>query len=118
MNEVLNTFLSAGDSAMSKQHLRQPGFTRGACGPFSKDKKVMQNLNYVALLKNLPKGTAADKVLPDIDFNIAENPKYDRYQPGLASMIYNFFDKKTSGVAAKSEIILNQELTEANYQKI
>ena len=33
-------------------------------------------------------------------------------------MIYNFFDKKTSGVAVKSEIILNQELTEANYQKI
>ena len=51
MNEVLNTFLSAGDSAMSKQHLRQPGFTRSACGPFSKDKKVMQNLNYVALLR-------------------------------------------------------------------
>ena len=91
MNEVINTFSSAGDSAMSKQHLRQPGFTRSACGPFSKDKKIIQNLNYMALPKDLPKGTAADKVLPDIDFNIAENIKCDRYQPGLASVIYNFF---------------------------
>ena len=45
----------------------------------------------MALPKDLPKGTAADKVLPDIDFNIAENIKCDRYQPGLASVIYNFF---------------------------
>ena len=78
MNEVINTFLSAGDSAMSKQNLRQPGFTYSACGPFSKDKKIIQNLNYMALPKDSPKRTAADKVLPDIDFNIAENQKYDR----------------------------------------
>ena len=26
-------------------------------------------------------------------FNITKNPKYDVYQCGLASMIYNFFDK-------------------------
>ena len=29
-------------------------------------------------------------------FNIAENLKYDGYQRGLASMVYNFFDKKSS----------------------
>ena len=27
-------------------------------------------------------------------FNIAKNPKYDGYQRELASMVYNFFDKK------------------------
>ena len=38
--------------------------------------------------------TAANKVLFDKTFNIAKNWIYDRYHCGLASMIYNFFDKK------------------------
>ena len=35
--------------------------------------------------------------LRDKAFNIAKNPKYDGYQRGLTSMIYNFFDKNTKG---------------------
>ena len=35
-----------------------------------------------------------DKILRDKTFNIASDPKYDGYQGGLASMVYNFFDKK------------------------
>ena len=35
--------------------------------------------------------TATGKFLRDKTFNIAKNPKYDRYQSGLGSMIYNFF---------------------------
>ena len=42
--------------------------------------------------KDLAKRTAADKVLRDKAFNIAKDPKYDGYQSGLASMVYNFFD--------------------------
>ena len=38
-------------------------------------------------------------------FNFAKNPKYDEYQCGLASMVYKFFDKKTSGGAVKNEIM-------------
>ena len=30
----------------------------------------------------------------DKTFNIAKNPKYDGYQKGLASKVYNFFEKK------------------------
>ena len=45
--------------------------------------------------KDLKKRTAADKVFKA--FNIAKNPKYDRHQRGLASMVYKFFDKKTKG---------------------
>ena len=30
-------------------------------------------------------------------FNIAKNPKYDRYQRRLASMVYKFFDKMSAG---------------------
>ena len=44
--------------------------------------------------KDLLKRTAAGKVLPDKAFNIAKNRKYDRYQRGLASMVYNFFEKQ------------------------
>ena len=43
--------------------------------------------------KNLARRTASDKVLRDKAFNIAKNPKYDRYQRGLASMVYNFLTK-------------------------
>ena len=44
--------------------------------------------------KDLNRITAADKVLCDKAFNIAKNQKYDRYQRGLASTIYNLFNKK------------------------
>ena len=43
-------------------------------------------------------------------FNIAKHSKYGRYQRGLASMAYKFFDKKASGSGIKNENILNKEL--------
>ena len=49
-------------------------------------------------MKDLARRTAADKILRDKAFNIAKDPKYDRYQRGLASMVYNFFDKKLQAV--------------------
>ena len=47
--------------------------------------------------KDLTERTQSDKVLGDKAFKIASDPKYDGYQRGLASMIYKFFDKKSSG---------------------
>ena len=58
--------------------------------------------------KDLVKRTQSDKVVRDKAFKIANNPKYDGYQRGLASMVYKFFDKKSSG----SGITTN----EFNYQ--
>ena len=52
--------------------------------------------------KDLKRRTVSDKVLRDKTFNIAKNPKYDRYQRGLASMIYKFFDKKSALLPDKS----------------
>ena len=43
-------------------------------------------------------------------FNIAKNPKYDEYRRGLTSMIYKFFDKKTSGNGIKNDNISNEKL--------
>ena len=44
----------------------------------------------------------SDKVLRDKTFKIESNPKYDGYQRGLASMVYDFFNKKFAGSGIKS----------------
>ena len=64
------------------------------------------------------KNTVSDKILRDKAFNIAKNPKYDRYQRGLASMVYKFFDKKASGSGIKNESISDKELAEELYKPI
>ena len=40
MNEIINKFLLVGDKFMPEMHLKQPGFTYIACGPFKKTKKL------------------------------------------------------------------------------
>ena len=50
--------------------------------------------------KDLKKRTTSDKVLRDKAFNNAKNPKYDGYKRGVASLVYNFFDKKSKGVVS------------------
>ena len=35
-------FLLAGDNFMPEMHLKQPGFTYSACGPFTKNKEKLQ----------------------------------------------------------------------------
>ena len=116
MNAIANKLLLAEDKFMSEIHLRQPGFTYSACGPFTKNKerirkfKEKEHSRYIYQneldkacfqhdmaygdFKDLTRRTASDKILRDKAFNIAKNPKYDGYQRGLASMVYKFFDKK------------------------
>ena len=38
MNEIVNKFLLVGDKFMPAMHLKQPGFTYGACGQLTKNK--------------------------------------------------------------------------------
>ena len=47
--------------------------------------------------EDFPRRTCCDKVLCDKAFSIAKNPKYDKYQCKLASVVYKFFDKKLAG---------------------
>ena len=54
--------------------------------------------------KDPSRRTASDKILQDEAFNIAKNPKHDRYQRGLASVVYNFFDKKVCAVLLKIKL--------------
>ena len=119
MNEIVNTFLLDRDKFKPEMHLKQPGFTYSACGPFTKSKERIQKFKetgdtrYIYKdeldkacfqhdmaygdFKDIARRTVSDKVLTDKAFNVAKNPKYDGYQKGLASMIYKFFDKKSKG---------------------
>ena len=110
----------AGDKFIPEMHLKQPGFTYSACGPFTKNKKRIRKFketgdtNYICKneldkacfqldmayedFKDLARRAASDKVLRDKSFNIAKDSKYDGYQRGLASMVYKLFGKKSPGV--------------------
>ena len=53
MNEIVNKFLLTVDKFLLEMHLKQPGFTYSACGPFTKNKERIQkfketgNTNYI-----------------------------------------------------------------------
>ena len=124
MNEIVNKFLLAGYTFMPEIHLKQPGFTYSACGPFTKSKERIQNFmqagntNYIykndldkacfqhdiayGKYKDLTKRTQSETVLKDKAFKIANNPNYYEYQRGLASVVYKFFDKKN-----QNSVVLN-----------
>ena len=55
------------------------------------DKACFQHDMAYGDFKDLTRRTASDKILRDKAFNIAKNPKYDRYQKDLSSMVYKFF---------------------------
>ena len=139
MNDIVNKFLLAGDKFMPEMHLKQPaalgkpGFTYSACGPFTKNKERIQKFKETGDTKYIYKNELhkscfqhdmaygdfkdlARRTTSDKAFNIAKNPKYDGYQIGLASIVYNFFDKKCSGSGIKS--MPNQQLSDELYKPI
>ena len=48
--------------------------------------------------KDLVRRTASDEFLRNKAFNIAKNPKFDRYQRELATMVYKYFHKSQKEV--------------------
>ena len=137
MNEIVNIFLLEGDKFMPELHLKQPGFIYSLCVSFTKSKerieKFMQTGSTDFIYRNeldkacfqhgmssgkskdLIKRTQSEKVLRDKAFKIVSDPKYDGYQRGLASTVYKFFDKKSSGSGADTSLA-NKSATEPNYQ--
>ena len=67
------------------------------------DKACFQHDVVYGKSKDLAKRTESDKVLRHKAFEIASNPKYDGYKRGLASMVYKFFDEKSSGGGVATE---------------
>ena len=68
--------------------------------------------------KDLTRKTGSDKIFLDKAFNIAKIPKYERYQCGLASMVYKFFDKKPSGSGTEIGNVSSKELFEGFHKPI
>ena len=123
---------------MPEMYLRQPEFNYSACGPFTKnkeriekfmrtgntdfiyrnklDKVCFQHMAY-GKSKDLAKRTQSDKLLREKAFKIASDPKYDGYQRGLASMVYKFFDKKSSGSGVNA-IEPNDQLANELHRQI
>ena len=138
MNETVSKLLLAGDKFMPELHLKQPGFTYSGCGSFTRNKERIENFmqtgNTDLIYRNelhkacfqhdmtygkskgLAKRTQSIKILRDKAFIIASDPKYDGYQRGLASVVYKFFNKKSSGSGVDAE--LNYHVTNELHRQI
>ena len=66
-------------------------------------------IQLMGIFKDLARRTASDKVLRHKAFNIAKNPKYDGHQRGLASMVQNFFHKKSKGSGVNTNANANDK---------
>ena len=86
MNEIVSKFLLASDKFMTEftDFIYRNEFDK-AC--FQHDMDYWKS-------KDLAQRTQLDKVLRDKAFKIASDPKYDGYERGLPSMVFQFFDKK------------------------
>ena len=49
MNNIINTFLLAGDKFMPEMHLRQPKFTYSTCRPFTNMSKEFKSLKKLEI---------------------------------------------------------------------
>ena len=90
MNEIVNTFILAGDKFMLELHLKQPGFTYSASGSFTRNKERTEKFMQTGIAdfiyrneldkacfqhdmaygksKDIVKKTQSDKVLRDKAF--------------------------------------------------
>ena len=120
MNKKINKCLLAGDKFMPEMHLRESQFVYSACGPFTRHKEIIKKFKRTgdtcllyrneldkacfkhdaayAKYKDVENGLISDQKLRNSAYDIASNPKYDGYQRGLVSMLYNFFDSKVAPV--------------------
>ena len=112
---------------MPELHLKQPGFTYSACGPFTKHRERIQKFRETGNLKHLyrneldkacfahdaaysdskdlAKRTISDETLKDRAYEVARNCGFNGYQRALASMVYKVFDKKIGlGVSVNEQL--------------
>ena len=138
-NSIINKLLSAGDKFMPELHLVDLIVKKcSACGPFTKHTQRIQHflntskLSYIHKndldkacfqhdmaynkFKDLEKRTQSDIVLKNKAFKIANNPKYNGYERGLASAVYKFFDKKFKGSGLRNQQLVD-ELHKPNIRK-
>ena len=120
MNEIVNTFLLAGDKSMPEMHLKQPGFSYSACGPFTKNKERIKkfketgDISYIykdeldkacfqhdmasGHFKDLARRTASDKVLRVKHLILLTILNMMDIKEALLLWFSNFFIKSRKGV--------------------
>ena len=114
---------------MPELHLKQPGFTYSACGPFTKHCKRIPKFWETGNLKHLYRNESeqagfandvacfdskdlanfkkiiSDRFLKDRGYEVAGNREYDGHERALSSMISKFFEKKTgSGISVIEQL--------------
>ena len=99
MKKIINKFLSTGDKFIPRLHLKHPGFTYSAGGPFTKHCERIQKFRKTSNLKHLyrnelekacfahdaaysdskylAKRTSSDKILKNRASKVARNCNYD-----------------------------------------
>ena len=110
MNQIVNKFLLAGDKFMPEMHLRQPGFTYIACGPFTRNKQRIQKFmqtgdtNYIYKneldkacfqhdmaygdFKDLARRTQSDIIKDNIwDVDLADRQLISKYNKGIRYLL-------------------------------
>ena len=120
MNEIVNTFLLAGDKSMPEMHLKEPGFSYSACGPFTKNKERIKkfketgDISYIYKdeldkacfqhdmasgdFKDLARRTASDKVLRVKHLILLKILNMMDIKEALLLWFSNFFIKSRKGV--------------------
>ena len=100
---------------MPEMYLKQCSFTYSALGPFTRNKKRIEifmqtgNTDYInkndldkawfqhGMAYGKSRKTKSDKFLKNKALKITSNPNYHRYQRGIASRIYKFLNKRSTG---------------------
>ena len=120
MNEIVKTFLLAGDKSMPEMHLKEPGFSYSACGPFTKNKERIKkfketgDISYIYKdeldkacfqhdmasgdFKDLSRRTASDKVLRVKHLILLKILNMMDIKEALLLWFSNFFIKSRKGV--------------------
>ena len=131
-----NKLLLTADKCIPEVHLKDLKIgAYSVCGQFTRHKDRLQtgDTNYIykneldkacfphdaaySNFKDIKNRTAADKILTDKAYKIAKDPKYYGSQSGLASLVYEFFDKKSAGSGVKS-IPQNEQLADELHKPI
>ena len=140
-DDIINKFLSMGDKFMPEIHLWDPK-VYSACGPFTRHQKRIDMFMKEGKLNHIPKNRLdaacfqhdsayaiyrdranrrqSDIVLKDNALKIATDPRVNRYQRGLASMVYKFFNGRTkgSGINLQANSLNNEILAEELHKPI
>ena len=138
--EVVNKFLLAGNKFMPEIHLKQPGFTYGACVSFTKNKWRIQkfketvdsryiNKNQLdkaffqhdmvdGHFKDLAKRTASAKFHEIKHLQLLEILNMIDIKEVLNLSFINMLIRKTKGCGIKSEFKQNQQLAEELHKPI